>query len=405
MGWVRKILTLGVVAAVALGAAWERGVACGAEQPAPAQPSIPTTPATAPKTVAPSKEISKAEAGDAAWYKAKAGASPVKTFDEDWRDGARNRTVPVRVYYPYKEAAKGDGKKGEAEDAGVRHSLVVFSPGLGASRTDYSYFARHLASHGYVVIVLSHPGSDRAAALEWVRAHAGERIGGAPDKEDERPGGWVSTSVNDPESLRERPRDVSFVIDRALAHADLGKHLDAERIGVAGHSFGAYTAMAIGGMTVDLPETHGGVHQSFRDKRVKAVLPMSPEGPGAMGIKAGAWAAMGVPVFYLTGTRDYGVGQRSVAWRRAGYEGTRGVDCYLVTIADAGHLTFGSPARAGGKHGGAIEELIDSLGIAFFDGYVGNEAKAREFLKTYSMGKRAEGVAEFRPGEVAVEKK
>jgi hypothetical protein len=49
--------------------------------------------------------------------------------------------------------------------------------------------------------------------------------------------------------------------------------------------------------------------------------------------------------------------------------------------------------------------LIDSLGIAFFDGYVGNEAKAREFLKTYSMGKRAEGVAEFRPGEVAVEKK
>ncbi|GAB4183898.1 MAG: hypothetical protein Fur0032_24870 [Terrimicrobiaceae bacterium] len=48
--------------------------------------------------------------------------------------------------------------------------------------------------------------------------------------------------------------------------------LDATRIGVGGHSFGAYTAMLLGGVTADL----GGVKaRRFADPRVRCILPIS----------------------------------------------------------------------------------------------------------------------------------
>ena len=38
--------------------------------------------------------------------------------------------------------------------------VVVFSHGLGGSRRGAVYYAEHLASHGYVVVMVQHPGSD-----------------------------------------------------------------------------------------------------------------------------------------------------------------------------------------------------------------------------------------------------
>src|SRR6185295_15877755 len=78
---------------------------------------------------------------------APAGSSyTVATVSYDWTDTARNRKVPVKIYYPQ----KGQGP----------FPVIIFSHGLGGSREGYEYLGRHWASHGYVSVHVQHQGSD-----------------------------------------------------------------------------------------------------------------------------------------------------------------------------------------------------------------------------------------------------
>jgi len=342
----------------------------------------------------------RVRAGDL--YKAGGEAHGVRVVDAAWRDEARGRDVPVRMYVP----------EGEGE-----FPLIVFSHGLGASREMYGYFGRHMAESGYVVIAPTHHGSDTEALRAWVKEN------GYGKKNDEGEG-WLQAGVSDPDNLRNRPRDVSFVIDRAGKVPELAGKVDLERIGVAGHSFGAYTSCAIGGMTVDLPDAKG---VSFRDPRVKAVMPMSPQGSGTMGITKDSWKGVSVPVFFLTGTSDYGSGGRAASWRREGFERVAGVDDYLFTIDGATHMTFGGPGARGTEDGdksvrGRIREKIRdrvraksaeksggmdpdieehsemtlAYASAFFDAYVRGDAKAKKWLADYVAEKPEDCAAEYR---------
>src|ERR1700722_18408724 len=66
----------------------------------------------------------------------------------EWRDAKRERTVPVKIYFP---------KTGEGP-----FPVIIFSHGLGGSREGYEYLGRYWASHGYVSVHLQHAGSDSA---------------------------------------------------------------------------------------------------------------------------------------------------------------------------------------------------------------------------------------------------
>src|SRR5204863_1411686 len=85
---------------------------------------------------------------------------------------------------------------------------------------------------------------------------------------------------HDPPGWKSRAADITLVIDsldeiQKLAPELKGK-LDASRIGVGGHSYGAYTTNLIAGALVDLPEEKA---HSFRDNRAKAFLVLSGAGP------------------------------------------------------------------------------------------------------------------------------
>jgi predicted dienelactone hydrolase len=373
------------------------------------------------------------------------GPWSVKVIDEDWHDAVRDRSIPVRMYLPQRRAANGDAPV--PASVTTQFPVIVFSHGLGASRASYGYFGRHMASEGYIVIAPTHPGSDTEQAKAWVKSHGGPETVKGQDSQEDRPlsrlrdrlpehrngqadgdnsatnngsagkgtGGWLMSSINDPDNLANRPKDISFVVDQIPGHKVLGPIADMQRIGVAGHSFGAYTAMAIGGMTVDLPEAMGGKAKSFRDPRVKAVLPMSPEGAGSMGIRAGAWDAFAAPALFLTGTEDYGSGKRSAAWRRQAFDAIHTVDDYLVTLNGAGHLTFANvngivPGKASAVSGGMLSllagsrddeqqahhvELIDGLSTLFFDAYVRGDAGAKERLAAFCAENRSDCAPEF----------
>ena len=69
-----------------------------------------------------------------------------------------------------------------------------------------------------------------------------------------------------------RAQDVSFAIDRALAEPALAGRLRGAGVGVAGHSFGANTALMVAGARFELD----GREQRFGDPRVRAAIVLSP---------------------------------------------------------------------------------------------------------------------------------
>ena len=80
-------------------------------------------------------------------------------------DAARNRDIPLRVYLPTNTAPA---------------PVVLFSHGLGGSRTGSVFLGEHWAARGYVAVFLQHPGSDDSVWKDKpVRgADAGDESGG-----------------------------------------------------------------------------------------------------------------------------------------------------------------------------------------------------------------------------------
>lgn len=110
---------------------------------------------------------------------------------EDWWDGP---TKAVR----------------NATTAPGRHPLVVYHPGLASSFQDHAALWECLATHGYIIISSAFPPEDAG------------RLGIDGD-------------------FDRSARDFQFILNAALAEANV----DAEKVAVMGHSFGAHTASAL----------------------------------------------------------------------------------------------------------------------------------------------------------------
>ena len=167
------------------------------------------------------------------------GPYAVRVVEDEWRDAASGRTVPVKLYVP-------------DDSAGRNLPAVLFSHGLGGSRDGGAMWGRHWASHGLVSIHLQHPGSDEGLWRD--RMSAGDRAG----VRDAMKGG---VSVR---SALSRVADVKFALDEIARRADAGDavvaRIDRSRIGMSGHSFGAWTTLAVSGAgfamgAVEFPRT------------------------------------------------------------------------------------------------------------------------------------------------------
>src|SRR3954471_17974079 len=204
-------------------------------------------------------------------YERGPGSYAVATVSYDWVDAARNRKVPVKIYYP----EKGQGP----------FPVIVFSHGLGGSREGYEYLGRRWASHGYVSVHVQHLGSDDAL---W--------RGSQQPKQD------LTRAAADVRNALNRPRDVSFALDRLEAlnrdPSPLRGRLDLRAIGMAGHSFGAWTTLAVAGQGLGPRQ-----ETSLADPRVKAAVEMSAPVPRGADLDR-AYAKIKMPVLHMTGTLD-----------------------------------------------------------------------------------------------------
>jgi predicted dienelactone hydrolase len=230
-------------------------------------------------------------------YSSEAGSTPVGVIpDASLHDTARGRDVSLSIDYPI---------------AAGPHPLIVFSHGFGATGRQYVGLSSHWASNGYIVIKPTHAGDNNVRLADIT-----------------------------PSSFDDRVADIKFVLDSLPAlqqkYPELQGKIDTAKIGVAGHSLGALTAMLIGGLRV-----YPGP-KSYADPRVKAVIAMSPQGPReSWGLTKESWSELRGPVMYMTGDRDKGIDDTETPeWRREAFELSAAGDKWLVFIQGAGHLAF-----------------------------------------------------------------
>lgn len=296
----------------------------------------------------------------------------VRTAEVRWKDKARDRVVPANLYAPDPKALPGP------------LPVIVLSHGLGGSKDlNLAYLAKHLAAAGYIAVTVTHAGSDTAVALKGGRE------------------ALLKALVNS-ENLIDRPKDISFVIDRLTAKDQdaplLKGRVDALRIGVAGHSFGAYTALAIAGQTVDLP---GMGTQSFLDKRAKAVVALSPQRPGNLGLTKTSWDKIAMPTMTMTGTRDIGLGVPDPEARRFAYDHMPAGDKFHVLIRDAAHMSFSDspellrPTRAELDLHRLQHDWICQLATAFFDQCLRDRDAAKRWLQDAAIAKASGGAVKL----------
>ncbi|WP_373524714.1 alpha/beta hydrolase [Nostoc sp.] len=150
------------------------------------------------------------------------GNAQVQILNLSLNDQKRDRNIPVDIYWS--TAATPD------------KPIIVFSHGFGSVRTDLRYLAKHLASHGYVVAALEHPGSNKA---NTDLAFQGK------------------TRAVKPQEFLYRPQDISFVLDELeklnqTANNPLQGKLATNKAMVVGYSFGGGTALALAGAELQL---------------------------------------------------------------------------------------------------------------------------------------------------------
>lgn len=290
---------------------------------------------------------------DPAAYKREAGPAQVASLLEDWRDAARERDVPVKIWYP-----AGDGP----------FPVIVFSHGLGGTRESYAYLGRHWASWGYVCVHVQHVGSDDSV---WR---------GSP-----RPMEELQRAASDLANLLGRPKDITFAIDElarrnALEGWLLKGKLDLAALGVGGHSFGAYTALCAAGRVLTAPG--GKLEYALGDPRVKAALAMSPQGHERERTN-GTWKKLATPCFHMTGTDDTSPisGDSRPAERRIPFDCIDAPDQYLLILQGAQHMAFSDAGFGTGGRDPDHWPLILSSSTAFWDAHLKHDAQALAWLR------------------------
>ena len=300
-----------------------------------------------------------------------ATTNSVAILRADWLDAKRARTVPVKIYYP---------------QSGGPFPVLIFSHGLGGSREGYEYLGRYWAAHGYVSVHLQHAGSDAAV---W----------------QDKPVAELKTSLRQAaaqlDNATNRPLDVSFAIDQLekwnREESPLHHKLDLARLGVAGHSFGAFTTLAVAGQVFIAP---GDRETSYGDPRVRAAIAMSSPVPARKETFDRAFGKIKIPVLHMTGTEDYSpIGETRPADRRVPFDHSHGAEQYLLTLTGGDHSVFGGVARgvtpAKEKQ---FKELICESSTAFWDAYLKGDAPARAWLTNdFKTALGPDGTFEFKP--------
>lgn len=270
-----------------------------------------------------------------------------KTRLTEVSDSTRTRSIPIKLYVPSSPGA---------------WPVILFSHGLGGSREGSVFLGKHWSARGYFCVFLQHPGSDESV---WRDVPIRERMA-------------AMRKAASGAEFRSRILDVDRVLDALESWNEAGAWkglLALDKIGLAGHSFGAVTTQAVSG------QSFPGV-ANFTDPRIRAALPMSPSSP-AIGSAESAFGKVDIPWLLMTGTRDDSVISNTKADDRlAVFQALPPGSKYELVLDGAEHSVFTDRALPGDRspRNPKHHEAILALSTAFWDAYLGGRTEAKRYL-------------------------
>jgi predicted dienelactone hydrolase len=291
-----------------------------------------------------------------------AAAAEGPSLIDTWTDPARGgRSLPVRIRLP---------------EGGGPAPAVVISHGLGGSRDGLGYLGRALAAAGFVAVHIQHPGTDIAL---WQ--------GGGGDFSM----ALMAAALDAGQALA-RLQDGLFALDelarRVAAPGALRGRVDLSRLGVAGHSYGAWTVQHLLGQR--LPGGERGL--ALPDPRLKVGIALSPVPPRGLPPRL-AFGRVATPMLHVTGTLDSGYIEGATPQdREIPFRAISGPPQALAVLEGANHAAFADEPAAGPRWSNpAYHARSAGLAVLFLRAALFGDAAARTALRAGAPGLLEEG--------------
>jgi len=273
---------------------------------------------------------------------------------------------------------------------------IVIYPGLSSTREPLLYLAEHLASYGFAVILTISPTSSADQLDKLI-------IG-------------VASEIAPPESFIDRPNDITAVLNFVEKSPKVDNpsvaNINWKNVGIVGHSFGGYAALALVSdaqiQFADLAEVCQGKYkwnvslllqcvalelpkQTYKlgDPRIKAAIAANPVTSHVLG--KSALSKITVPIAIIGSSDD--TFAPVVSEQIVPFTWLTTASRYLVLLNGAGHtavttITSGdrlSPEVSNalaGSNPNASQDYLKLLSVAFFKTHLSQESSYADYLTT-----------------------
>ena len=221
-----------------------------------------------------------------------------------WFPAATNPSGPAATYEILPGVGFTAAGTADATIADGPHPLVLWSHGRTATRSSYVLFCEALAARGFIVLAPEHAGD---ALADWL----------------------AGAAVDDATNEANRIGDAHFVLNQFLGFggapgadpsiAAIAPHVDADRVAAMGHSYGGFTALAVGGGVAAHPS-------------VRAVLGMQSF---TRSLPKTAFESIAVPAMLVVGMQDKTTPPETDAYRA--WAKLASQPAWRVDVERAGH--------------------------------------------------------------------
>jgi len=308
------------------------------------------------------------------------GRSPSRRMGAEGAEGATTNYQPPTTNYQLPTTNS------------PRFPVIVISHGLGSDRNTFRYLAQQLASYGFAVAVPEHPNSNAEQLRSLLNGRA--------------------RAVTPPREFINRPLDVSYLLDvlAQLDRADSSFALNLQQVGVVGHSYGGYTALALAGAklnfdqlqqdcqnlgetfnlslllqcrTLELPRTQ----YNLRDKRIKAAIAINPIASALFG-RAGL-SQIKIPVTIASSSQDKVA--PALPEQILPFTWLTAKNKYLLLLAGGTHFSAADksdpdtepipiPESVIGPEPALARRYLGAWSVAFFETYISGSQQYRPYL-------------------------
>ncbi|PZU93217.1 MAG: dienelactone hydrolase [Pseudanabaena sp.] len=273
--------------------------------------------------------------------------------------------------------------------------VIVISHGLASNRATFTYLSEHLASYGYGVAVLEHPGTGTQDFGAFLR------------------GFGKTTNLRD---MYLRPLDVKYLLDdlegRAQTSTSIKDKLDLQNVGLIGHSLGGYTVLTLGGAKLNFDSIKSACtvpepnvtsfnlsklvqcrainlepkEYNLKDNRIKAIFTLNPIGGSTIFQREGT-RNLNVPVMIFASGDD--VIAPAVPEQLFPFTWLDIPNKYLVVTPKGTHFSFlakseddvfNIPKSLIGVDPSFAHPYVKSLSVAFFKTYLSSELEFQSYL-------------------------